>query len=62
MKKETIIINPNEFKDRMFTTSEISRGTGVHKAKKGKGSYNRREKHKSQYSQMDNYTGSYIYI
>lgn len=60
MKTEKIFIDPNQFKDRMFTTSEIGRGVGVHKSKKGKGSYTRRAKHRSQYSNEDNYTGSYL--
>jgi stalled ribosome alternative rescue factor ArfA len=41
MKKEKITINKNELllNSRKFTTSEIGRGTGVFRAKKGKGSY-----------------------
>lgn len=54
MKTIKLTINPNEFKDRMFTTSEIGRGTGIHKAKKGKGSYNRKEKHKRQHDGYNN--------
>ena len=50
MKKEILKINPNDFKDRMFTSSEIGRGIGIQKAKKGKGSYTRKRKHKSCYS------------
>lgn len=60
MKKEVIKIDPNQFRDRMFTTSEIGRGIGIHKAKKGKGSYNRKEKHRSQHSIENSYTGSFI--
>jgi hypothetical protein len=42
------IINYNELNlnCRKFTTSEIGRGIGIHKKKKGKGSYNRKNKHK----------------
>ncbi|OPJ56664.1 ribosome alternative rescue factor ArfA [Clostridium oryzae] len=48
-KKITITIDMNELmlNRRKFTTSEISRGTGVHKAKKGKGSYTRKNKYKN---------------
>lgn len=55
MKKITMTIHPNEFKDRMFTTSEIGRGVGIHKAKKGKGSYNRKEKYKRQHTGDNEY-------
>ena len=37
---------------RMFNSDEISRGTGVSKAKKGKGSYNRKDKHKKSHRQL----------
>jgi hypothetical protein len=32
---------------RKFTTSEIGRGVGVERNKKGKGSYNRKKKYKN---------------
>ena len=53
-------INPNEFKERTFSSSEISRGTGVHRIKKGKGSYSRKDKYKKQYDQRCDPTASYI--
>jgi hypothetical protein len=56
MKKITIIINPNDFKSRTFTTSEIGRGIGIQTPKKGKGSYNRKAKHKRQYNTDNGYT------
>lgn len=40
--KITIDVNELMLNSRKFTTSEISRGTGVHKSKKGKGSYTRK--------------------
>lgn len=43
----TIKIQVNPLKGRKFTTSEIGRGIGGHKVKKGKGSYTRKIKHKS---------------
>lgn len=50
MKKvKSIKINMNEIQlnQRKFTTSEIGRGIGTHKIKKGKGSYTRKPKYKS---------------
>jgi stalled ribosome alternative rescue factor ArfA len=41
--KITIKVNEIALNSRKFTTSEISRGTGIHKSKKGKGSYNRKD-------------------
>ncbi len=38
----TIDVNKLTLNSRKFTTSEISRGTGIHKSKKGKGSYTRK--------------------
>lgn len=38
----TINLNDLNLNRRKFTTSEISRGTGIQKSKKGKGSYNRK--------------------
>jgi hypothetical protein len=38
----TINVNELMLNSRKFTTSEISRGTGIHKSKKGKGSYTRK--------------------
>lgn len=35
--------------DIHYHNSQINRGTGVHKAKKGKGSYKRHDKHKTKY-------------
>lgn len=40
--KNTIDMNQLALNSRKFTTSEISRGTGLHKTKKGKGSYTRK--------------------
>lgn len=40
--KITIDVNAINLNSRKFTTSEISRGTGIHKSKKGKGSYTRK--------------------
>lgn len=37
------------FNCRKFTTSEIGRGCGVHKVKKGKGSYTRKTKYNKSY-------------
>ena len=49
-KTEKIIIkldmNELMLNRRKFETSEISRGTGIQKSKKGKGSYTRKNKHK----------------
>ena len=44
------MININEImlNSRKFTTSEIGRGIGVQKSKKGKGSYNRKYNHKKE--------------
>jgi hypothetical protein len=44
IKMTTFTIHMNELNlnRRKFTTSEISRGTGVQKNKKGKGSYTRK--------------------
>lgn len=52
MKKDKIIINKNELQlnCRKFTTSEIGRGVGVHKSKKGKGSYRRKDKNNKGYN------------
>lgn len=40
----TINLNEIALNSRKFNTSEISRGTGIHKSKKGKGSYTRKNK------------------
>jgi hypothetical protein len=40
--KITIDVNEIALNSRKFTTSEISRGTGIHKSKKGRGSYTRK--------------------
>lgn len=59
IKKETIgTINMNELalNQRKFTTSEIGRGIGVHKSKKGKGSYTRKQKYKTNYKNKDNWS------
>ncbi len=40
----TININDLALNSRKFNTNEISRGTGIHKTKKGKGSYTRKNK------------------
>jgi hypothetical protein len=43
----TISVDP--FNCRKFNTSEIGRGIYIGKSKKGKGSYNRKAKHKKSY-------------
>jgi hypothetical protein len=60
MDKIKFKINPNEFKERSFTSYEISRGTGVHRVKKGKGSYNRKYKNKKHYDSGYEPTASYF--
>lgn len=40
--KMTINMNELELNQRKFSTSEIGRGVGIHKNKKGKGSYTRK--------------------
>lgn len=45
-KTMTIDMNELQLNQRKFTTSEIGRGTGVQKPKKGRGSYTRKEKYK----------------
>jgi stalled ribosome alternative rescue factor ArfA len=52
----TIDINELMLNSRKFVTSEISRGTGIHNAKKGNGSYTRKNKHKG-----DTYSSGYFY-
>ncbi len=51
-KDGKMIIDMNELQlnQRKFITSEISRGTGVHKSNKGKGSYRRKEKYNKGYN------------
>jgi len=51
MKKEKIIIKMRDIQlnQRKFTTSEISRGTGVERTEKGKGSYRRKGKYSKKY-------------
>lgn len=51
MRDGKMIIDMNELhlNQRKFETSEISRGTGVQKSKKGKGSYTRKSKHLKDY-------------
>lgn len=51
MKKEKITIKMQEVQlnQRKFTTSEIGRGMGVFKPKKGKGSYKRKGKYNKKY-------------
>lgn len=60
-KKKKMIIDMNELQlnRRKFTTSEIGRGTGIHKPKKGKGSYSRNNKHKKAYGGDAYLYGSY---
>ena len=41
----SFVISIDPFNIRKFDTDEIGRGVGIHKAKKGKGSYTRKEKH-----------------
>lgn len=46
MKKDmkmTIDMNKLQLNQRHFRSSEIGRGTGIQKAKKGKGSYTRKK-------------------
>lgn len=53
MKKQKVItINMMDLmlNQRKFTTSEIGRGCGIEKPKKGKGSYNRKSKHNKSYN------------
>lgn len=40
--KISIDVNKIALNTRKFSTSEISRGTGIYKSKKGKGSYTRK--------------------
>ena len=47
LPKYSIDYNELQLNQRKFTTSEIARGTGIHKPKKGKGSYTRKPKHPS---------------
>ena len=47
-------MNELQLNQRKFTTSEIGRGIGIHKPKKGKGSYTRKIKHKKHYN-INNY-------
>ena len=42
-----IKVKADPFKGRKFDSDEIGRGVGVHKTKKGKGSYTRKEKYKT---------------
>lgn len=53
----TIDMNELMLNRRKFQTSEISRGTGIHKAKKGKGSYTRKNRHND-----DSYSSGYFYM
>lgn len=57
IKKTSFKIDPNKIalNQRKFTTSEIGRGIGVQPARKGKGSFKRKEKHKRQFNR-DDYT------
>lgn len=59
MAENKLTINRNELalNSRKFDTAEISRGIGVQRAKKGKGSYNRKDKHRKQYN-WDGNSGS----
>ncbi|ADL52172.1 hypothetical protein [Clostridium cellulovorans] len=53
MEKDKIVLKGGFVKaGRMFNSDEISRGTGISKAKKGKGSYDRKEKHKKSHRQL----------
>lgn len=62
MKNIKLTINPNEIKTRTFQTSEIGRGIGVYDSKKGKGSYNRKEKHKKQYTNLDSGSTAFLLL
>jgi hypothetical protein len=46
----SFIISIDPFNTRKFDSDEIGRGVGIHKAKKGKGSYVRKEKHEKPYN------------
>ena len=48
--KLTIDINKLTLNSRNFITSEIARGTRIHKTKKGKGSYTRKNSKNGDYS------------
>lgn len=50
----TINVNEIALNSRKFVTTEISRGTGIHKSKKGKGSYTRKNNHE-EYSYRYNF-------
>lgn len=51
MGKNNVVLKggyiPSKILDIETHLQEISRGAGIHKAKKGKGSYTRKEKHKT---------------
>ncbi len=49
----SIDANKIALNQRKFETSEIGRGIGIHKAKKGKGSFTRKVKHKKNYGRDD---------
>jgi hypothetical protein len=59
MKGNSITIDMNEINlnRRKFTTSEIGRGTGIQKNKKGKGSYTRKN-----INYDDSSCGYYFYV
>lgn len=52
-KVGTINMNELMLNQRKFTTSEIGRGQYISKSGKGKGSYNRKSKHKKGYNSHD---------
>ena len=55
VKNISFKINPNEIalNQRKFDTNEIGRGIGVHKVRKGKGSYCRKEKCRMDYQRNE---------
>lgn len=63
VQKISFKINPNEIalNQRKFNSDEIIRGVCVYSSKKGKGSYNRKERHKKEYSR-DDYTPFALFV
>lgn len=49
IKDLSFIVSIDPFNCRIFTPSEVGRGCGIHKYKKGKGSYTRKAKHTKPY-------------
>lgn len=55
IQRTSFKVNLNEIalNQRKFDTGEIGRGIGIHKVKKGKGSYSRKNKRKMDYRMDD---------